>query len=293
MNKVTIIILSLFIVGIGIGAASSIVDLQDWVKVEIVSPLEPNGAIRVSLQDQTSPLVIVPFSDIINMTSLSANTSIGDKTINVTNTAGFVDGTFITIADPVNERYYITHQIGVASGNIITVDTPLDFAYPAGTQVTAGTHNIAVDGSTTTRIFSLRAGDSQPGVPITVDVTRIIFKGVTTDTVDLSKFGDITGGLTNGIVLRKKDGVYNNIFNVKDNGEIASLMYDFTIYQSTNPAQGENGFLGRLTFAGANKMGVTVRVGPGDDLQLLVQDDLSSLISLEMIVEGHVVINGE
>jgi len=36
-------------------------------------------------------------------------------------------------------------------------------------------------------------------------------------------------------------------------------------------------------------MGVTVRIGPDDDLQVLIQDDLSSLISLEMIVEGHLV----
>lgn len=257
--------------------------------VKIIAPLESNGAIPVNIQDQHTPTVIVPLSEVINTTNLSDATTLNDLTINITNTDGFIDGVFIVIADPINGRYYISHQIGDPVGNVITVDTPLDFAYPVGTQITAGSHNLAVDGSTTTRIFSLRAGDSPISVPVTVDVTRIIFKGLTENSVDLSKFGDISGGLTNGLVLRRKDGIYNNIFNIHDNSEIASLMYDFTIYSANNPNQGQNGFLGRLTFAGPSKMGVTIRVGPDDDLQVLIQDDLSSITSLEMIVEGHIV----
>jgi len=194
---------------------------NDNISSVIVSPLESNGAIPVNIQDQHTPTVIVPLSEVINTSILSGNTSIGDITINISDIDGFIDGGFITIADPINQRYYIAHQIGDPVGNVITLDTPLDFDYIIGTQITTGSHNIAVDGSTITRIFSLRAGDSPISVPVTVDVTRIIFKGITDDVVDLSKFGDIDGGISNGLVLRRKDGFYNNIFNVHDNGEIA------------------------------------------------------------------------
>lgn len=39
MNKINIILLAVFVFAVGVVAASNIVDLQDWVKVEIVSPL--------------------------------------------------------------------------------------------------------------------------------------------------------------------------------------------------------------------------------------------------------------
>jgi hypothetical protein len=109
----------------------------------------------------------------------------------------------------------------------------------------------------------------------------------TTGAVDLSKFGDIAGGITNGIVMRKVDGTYRNIFNVKTNGEMAGIMFDFDILSAQNVNQGQNGFNGRLTFAGQSKVGVTIRLAPGEDLQLLVRDDLTDLDLLEIVAEGH------
>ena len=65
--------------------------------------------------------------------------------------------------------------------------------------------------------------------------------------------------------------------------------YDWTPYLATNPQQGQDGFLFRLTFAGMNKLGVAIRLNPGEDLQFLVQDDLSGITVLEVTAEGHVV----
>jgi hypothetical protein len=37
-------------------------------------------------------------------------------------------------------------------------------------------------------------------------------------------------------------------------------------------------------------MGVAIRLGPGEDLEVLIQDDISSLVKFHLIAEGHVVV---
>lgn len=249
--------------------------------------LEPDGSLPVTLQDQTTPTVIVPLSQVNNTTTVATLGVIDTYTIDVTDTTGFIDAAFIVIADLVNDRYYVGSQVGAIAGSTVTLDTPLDFAYAVGATITNGTTNMNVNGSVTPQVFGLRVSD--PGLPLTVDVTRLMFICTTTDTVDLSKFGDITGGLTNGIVIRKRDGTFNNIFNAKTNAALAGIMFDFDVQVQTNPAQGQDGFIGRLTFAGQNKMGVTIRVGPDEDLECIIQDDLTTLESFTIIAEGSVV----
>ena len=133
-----------------------------------------------------------------------------------------------------------------------------------------------------------------PGVDLDVDITRLIFKCTCTSAVDLTTFANFTR-LVNGLVLRRRNAVYENIFNVKDNGELAGIMYDFDVAAATNPQQGIDGFTGRLTFAGSSKIGVAIRLPVGDDLQFLIQDDLltaqstETITLFEIVAEGHLV----
>jgi len=66
-------------------------------------------------------------------------------------------------------------------------------------------------------------------------------------------------------------------------------MYDWTPYAALNPVQGIDGFVARLTFAGQNKVGVAIRLPIGQDLEVLVQDDLEAITKLEIVAEGHIV----
>jgi len=147
---------------------------------------------------------------------------------------------------------------------------------------------MAVDGSSSSIVFGLR--NTTDAIGTTADITRLIFTCLTNTAVDLSKFGDLAP-LTKGLVLRRVDGTFRNIFNVKTNQEVAGLMFDFNIQTALGNAQ--DGFVSRLTFAGQNKIGVTLRLAPGEDLNLIVQDDLatsqtgSQIISLEIVAEGH------
>ena len=116
-----------------------------------------------------------------------------------------------------------------------------------------------------------------------------MFQMTTDSAATYPDFGDITDGLTKGLVIRRVDGTYYNILNVKTNSEIALVAFDYDALNSLNPS-GVSGVKARLTFAGQNKMGVVQRIGPGEDLQILVQDDLSDLLSFNILFEGSVAI---
>ena len=73
------------------------------------------------------------------------------------------------------------------------------------------------------------------------------------------------------------------------NAEIAGIMFDMNIYSAANPQQGFDGLNARLTFGGQSKLGVVIRIASGEDLQLIVQDDLTGLLAFEIMIEGHIV----
>lgn len=254
-----------------------------------VANVGANGALDVNISDQTSPILMIPLNKVNNETTITSDVAIGDKTIVVDTATGFIAGALIIIADPTDARYYIGHQVGAIATKTVTLDTPLDFAYESGTRITAGTEEMAVDGSSTTQVFSLRAGEPTPGIPIVVDVTDIIITCLCTDPVSLATFGD-QAALSKGLVMRRTDGIYNNLFNVKTNRDIATIM-DWTPYVATKPSEGVDGFVGKLSLAGAANLGVAIRVGTGEDLESLVQDDLSiTITSLKIMILGHVVV---
>jgi hypothetical protein len=230
-----------------------------------------NGGLDVFSQDQSTPSVIAKFNKVSDTTTTTTDVAIGDTSVTLTATV-----------------------LSVVGSPTFTIDTPFDFAFPAGTNVDVATTNMNVNGSVTPQIFGLRGVGTPPGINLTVDITRLIFSCTTSSAVDLSKFANF-GKLTKGIVCRVRNGTYENVFNIKSNREMAGIMYDWTPFATTNPVQGVDGFVSRLTFAGQNKIGVTKRLALGDDLQIIIQDDLSTaqggetITELEIIAEGHIV----
>lgn len=237
-------------------------------------------------QDQSTDAIIANFNQVTNSTTLNGAVAIDGRTIIVTSATGIVVGSYIILFDPVSERFS-TFYATVVAGTTITLDGPLDFAYPDGTFVDVAITDLSVNGAVTPQVFGLRGTGAPPGVDINFHVTRIIFEMITADIVDLSKFGD-QAPLTNGLLLRTRNSRYKNIFNVKDNAEIAGIMYDWTPFAKTNPVQGVDGFISRLTFGGPSKIGVVIDLPIGDDLEVHVQDDLTGITSFKMWAEGHI-----
>lgn len=239
--------------------------------------------IDVFIQDQFSPIVDLYLHEHLGSNiTLTSNTTLDDTSLSVVAGHGAVAGNLICLKE--GKRFY---QGGVVStdGVTINLDTPLDFAYTTAATCTATSKEMNVDGSSTTRPFHI-----QPNAGVKWDIVRVLFFVQGTGAMDSAKFGDQTA-LTNGIVLRKKDGEYKNVFNVKSNGDFANRAYDIA-YDDKAPA-GKTAVRIRRTFGGPSKNGVVIRLDgdSSEELQLLVRDDMTGVDAFYAIVQGHIVVD--
>ena len=257
--------------------------LEDFLNVKLGGQV----TIDAVIQDSTSPLLIVKASQLAVETTLAVQTAKDDYIVNVTSATSFLVGQYLTIYSVDDNKVYFSNILAINT-LAITLDTPLDFEFPIGSVVSVGSNAMNVDGSVTPQVFGIR-NPTTADIPLTVDVTRLMFSCLASSTVDLSMFGNIAGGLARGIVIRRVDGTYENVLNAKTNAELKGLMYDFEIQAAQGSQQ--DGFTGRLTFAGQNKMGAVIRLASQEDLQIIIQDDLTSLTSFTIVAEGSHVVN--
>jgi hypothetical protein len=254
--------------------------------VAIKEPLETNGAIPVNIQDQTTQLLDLYFTQAKGApTSLVEATIFDSSWIRVASVVGVSAGDYIGVfgGDTASPQFYFGEAISISSDTIF-LDTPLDFVFDSADNVVCTSREMNVDGSTTRQIFTIQAGGVTS--PIEVDLTRLIFTMTSTTSMDDARFGGISA-LTYGIVLRQVDGVVRNFWNIKSNSDFIQLSYDVT-YSDKAPA-GFYGFRCRYTMSGQDKHGVTIRLEGGDELQIIIQDDLSALTSFRVLAAGHVV----
>jgi hypothetical protein len=236
----------------------------------------------VNVQDATNKIKILPFRKIITETTLTANTVVDERTVSLTSTAGMTIGDHFSIQDPVLGKRFDATIIDIIGSDVI-IDTPMCKIYTiANAIVAASTIALNVNGDTTQEVFSLRTGTAVS--PNTLHITRLMINIISSSTPIISDFGDIADGLLKGVVLRHKDGEYFKIFNIKSNFDIASLGYDIEILQSV----GVDGIRARVTFAGQEKMGAVLQLLSGEDLELIVQDDLTGLVKFEIYAQGHI-----
>ena len=123
-------------------------------------------------------------------------------------------------------------------------------------------------------------------------MVRIILEIRDDSDMDFTTFGGIAP-LLNGCVLRVKnpDGSFKNLFNFKDNGDIIKQGFDHSFLP--NNGQGDRGFTARITWGGQSKHGVVIRLegSLGEELQLVIQDDLRGLSRFHLTAQGHEIQN--
>lgn len=238
--------------------------------------------IDVFIQDQTTDLVdlyMIDHANAVDLTLASA-VEVDAKSVTVVDATGVSAGDAIEFVENGHTMQAIVLSV---VGTTINFNAPIDKPLTTACGCVAGKWNMIVDGSTTTRIFSIK-----PPPGIKWDITRVLFAMTATAVMDDSKFGSLTA-LTNGIVLRKTDSTKHNIFVASDNGGLAERMYDLT-YPAKQPA-GVYALRGRRTFGGQDKNGVVIRLDgdANDELQLLIQDDLSggTLTKFALVAQGH------
>ena len=236
----------------------------------------------VYIQDQVTPLIMLPMVQQLGLAALSTTAVVGSYIAIVDSAEGISAGNHFRIINALADRYYFGTILGI-DGTEITLDTSLDFAYLAGSEVTYSNTDMAVDGSSTPVEFHLRTGE--PSIPSSVDIVKLIMVCECKTAVDLNKFGD-QGALTRGIVFKITNGVTHNILNAKTNKDLTNISTNFEPYVASNPAHAVDGFTWELSF---KDLGVAVRVDQYGQLALIVQDNLTDLTSLICMLLGHVV----
>lgn len=245
--------------------------------------VENDGAIRVREQDNYySELVGLRLCQFKNAATLATDSFIDSKIITLNPGHGFVNGEIICLKE--KRRFYQAYVINVAT-NEITLDTPLDYAYSTSCLCTRSSDSLVVNGSVTTQIFSI-----SPPVGDQWDILGCGFHITDNSAMDDSLFGAIAA-LANGIVLRKKDKIYKNILNIKTNGDFY-LRCDNVEYSPKAPS-GFYGLSSQKTFNIRHGIAIRLDGNARDELQVLVQDDLSTLASFKVLAWGHVVESDE
>lgn len=249
--------------------------------VRIIEPLDPNGNVQTVQADQVTPPFDLYFIQPDGTpTTSTAAVAIDDIVITVANVAPFSVGQYIGVFNPVGRYYFGT--ITAIAVNDLTLDTPFDFAFPSGSNVLPFTRDMNVVGTPASPKYFEIQGPGSAGLE--VDITRFMLSIGTTSPGNINEFGNLTA-LTAGLVLRRKDSVYRNIWNIKTNLEFGLHAYDIQPFTAVGP--GGDGLICRYTFSGQDKHGVAIRLKQGEALQLIIQDDLSGLVSFRCLAEGH------
>jgi len=245
------------------------------------------GTLDVFVQDQNTNLFDFPFTCQSGKTySLTSDAVVGTYELNLNTTFGLSSGDYIGLYQDSTDTHGVLEFIDNITGNTIYLKQPLPF------NVTLSSNpvlyelckNIAQDYNSNSTIYSIENYASRP-----LDITRVMFVMITDKLPDLTKFGDIAGGIDKGCLLRhkKQNGYYDNIWTYRTNLDFAATAYDFTVYDESNPSQGSNGLASRLTFSGQEKHGVVIRLYQNESLEMFCRDDLSSLVNFNIIAQGH------
>ena len=122
------------------------------------------------------------------------------------------------------------------------------------------------------------------------DITAVTVSMSATSIMYDTLFGPLPQ-LTNGLVLRRKNGVYKNIAVVYNNGGIWERSTD--VFGGERIPSATYSFIATKAFAGQQNSGVAIRLNgdTGDMLQFIVQDNLvdSKFTKFAALARGHVV----
>jgi len=256
--------------------------------------------VDVAIQDQASEVIDLYLSRELSSLTLTIAGALDDTTITGDVDVAYVPspGEYVCLKEG---KAFMQSEILAVTPNggdnyTLGLDSPLDFAFTTLGGCSITTVNMAEDGSVSPVIFSVSPALLDANVKW--DITRIMmsFIGVGTGAppaiADDTNFGT-QGALTNGMVWRKVNGVFKNLFNAKTNADFKVRMFDVP-YTDKN----KNGLYGtnlRRSLNGPDKNGVVIRLenniipADADQLQMINQDDLTTHTRITAVVQGHVV----
>lgn len=235
----------------------------------------------VSVQDNTNPVIFShAVTSLATNLSLASDVSIGATSVVLNAGHGFVSPATTPGQMLIIPGYYMGEVLSVST-NTIGLDTPLGYAFAANTAVTRANKYLNKDGSSVPIMFGVSAV-----VGRIFDITGFTMTLLSASPMDDSLFGSLTK-LTNGLTCRIKRSAswYNNVFVARSNQNLALFG---TLEYTTKAPSGKYGVRFHFSF---RDYGTTCRlVGSlGQQLEIIVRDNLSTLEDMEIMIHGHVV----
>lgn len=215
-------------------------------------------------------------------TTLAANVSAGSTQITLTSATGFAVGDYLHIQNGVVELHH--PKITVLAGTLATLDRPLDNAFSAGNSVTKTIQSMDVLGT----LSSPKSFKVAPQSNEIWHLVGILIEMTHSTAGDNGLFGNLPE-LVNGVVLRRYDGATSSFhtFTVwKTNGTIVTDMgrVEYTARSGGGGSYGTNAYGNFKVNAGAT---IYLDGSLGDYLEILIQDDLTTLDRFRVKVQGH------
>lgn len=219
--------------------------------------------------------------------NLTANATSGDINITVDSVVGVLVGDVVKIElNNINVSEIIFQTIIAINGNVLSLNFPIQNDFPVGSNVLKTTINMrdAVGIST--------ASVSNPVTfifhPQEDEVWHIQELSITTTdnaASDFSKFGGMPE-LPNGLLVRViRNNTIQNLAIWNRNQDISEEMPDLTFHDKAGG--GNFGMIGSWSFV---SIGITIELdgANGDRIEVLIQDDITPLIDLQIKAKGHI-----
>lgn len=232
---------------------------------------EPNGSLRVTLQDSTAPLFqYYAMNEIKTDIALTSDVSIGDTVINVSAGHGFTAaiGEILTIFE---NNVYTQARVKSVASDAITIQAPMTSVFTvANAVIIRGNILMNVDGSGTPVEFAFNLRN----FTIPIDITKVILTMQHGSNVpDDGKFGGLAA-LSNGVFFKKEDGTTFPFGNYIINQDFRDMGGE--IDYTPNAPGGTNST--NITFDMKKVFGQVIRLRPSelDRIIGIVRDNIST-----------------
>lgn len=259
---------------------------DNFLNVPVIT--EPGGAVDVFIQDQDSEVIGLYLAEVLDTATVLVNTAKDEETVDVGTTGHTpAPGNFLCLqeAGKITQVEILTvaplggdqYRLGIA--------VPLDYAYTTAGGCSIQNVDLNLNGAATNTKFSIT-----PDGAYKWDITRLMIAMVLDSAGDDGKFGNLNA-LSKGVYFRKEDAASSqNLFNIKDNSDFRAKGYDL-VYPLRSGGGGSYGMAARITFAGASKRGVVIRLdgSKNESFVCAVRDDLRGLVKFRIEMQGHIV----
>lgn len=232
----------------------------------------------VAIQDQFSEIINLYMCNVKATTTLTTSYAKDVKIVVVTSATGAVIGDCINISE--NGRVFQSIVTGIAT-NTINIASPTDQAFTTAAIVCFAEWDFAQSNGSVTPVIHKIC----PPKGAMWDITKMNFNITDGTAMDDGLFGGITA-LTNGLIFRVVDGYTKQMSIISNNAGFRE--YGFNCQYNDKAPAGLYGFSGSLNI---KENGVVIRLNgdTNDELQIIVNDNLTTLTKFAVVCQGHTV----